>query len=241
VTQLLTKAEIWPQLKKGKRYRREFAAQFSKRAIPHQIALLRKQFGLTQDQLAKSAGISQGMVSRAADPDYGNLTVNTCVRIASGFDLIFVGAFVRWSELPRWFNRFYSETFTVPSFDEEDAHEEQEREQTQLATAIDAINQSLLADTTLAASATANARTIADLLRPITLLFAEHAAAMADLAKRYLEAAGKRDIIDTQLTTSPSQNHVTPVDYQLEAQSKANLVLGVRMPDQADPKSSIAA
>jgi transcriptional regulator with XRE-family HTH domain len=141
VKRLLTKTEIWQQLKKGKRYRREFAAQFSKRAIPQQIALLRKQFGITQGELAKRAEMTQGAVSRAVDPEYGNLTVNTLVRIASGFDLVFVGTFVRWSELPRWFNRFYSESFTVPSFEEEDAREEQEREQAQLADEIGAIDE----------------------------------------------------------------------------------------------------
>jgi transcriptional regulator with XRE-family HTH domain len=231
---LLTKTEIWQQLKKGKRYRREFAAQFSKRAIPQQIALLRKQFGITQSELAKHAGMTQGAVSRATDPEYGNLTVNTLVRIASGFDLVFVGTFVRWSELPRWFNRFYSEPFTVPSFEEEDAApEEQEREQAQLATEIAAINlQTPVAEISFPPSLSAeyeafaaSANATRDLLAPTNAAFAEFVAAMA----RQLEATGLlgnplfSGIIDTQQTTSPPQDNVLPGNFEQRAtQRKAN-------------------
>jgi transcriptional regulator with XRE-family HTH domain len=118
---LSTFSEIWPKLKRSKRYREEFVAQHAKQAIPFQIAALMKQHGLTQEDLARSGGINQSSISRAIDPSYGNLSLNSLVRIAAGFDVAFIGRFVPFSELPKWFDRLYEEPFTVPSFGEEDA------------------------------------------------------------------------------------------------------------------------
>jgi transcriptional regulator with XRE-family HTH domain len=117
---LITLSELWPELRGSKRYREEFAAQHAKDAIPFQITALLKQFKLTQAELASRARVTQGVVSRAADPSYGNLTINTLVRIAAGFDVAFVPLFVSFSDLPKWFARLYEEPFTLPSFEEED-------------------------------------------------------------------------------------------------------------------------
>jgi transcriptional regulator with XRE-family HTH domain len=112
---------LWPKLKRSKRYREAFVAQHAKQEIGTQIRALLKQHKLTQAQLATRAGLTQGVVSRAADPSYGNLTINTLVRIAAGFDVAFVGRFVPFSELPKWFDLICSEDFTVLSFEQEDA------------------------------------------------------------------------------------------------------------------------
>jgi hypothetical protein len=57
------------------------------------------------------------VISRAEDPDYGNLTVNTLVRIAAGFDCAFVGRFAPFSELERWYSATADEkVLEVPSF-----------------------------------------------------------------------------------------------------------------------------
>ena len=65
--------------------------------------------------------MTQGVISRAEDPDYGNLTVNTLVRIAGGFDCAFVGRFVPFSELGRWYSNVANEkTLEVLSFEDED-------------------------------------------------------------------------------------------------------------------------
>src|SRR2546428_2798894 len=101
--------ELWPKLKKSKRYRSAFVAQHAKQEIGFQIRALLKQHGLTQKELASRGGLDQASVSRAADPTYGNLTVNTLVRIAAGFDVAFVGRFVPFSELPKSFDKVYTE------------------------------------------------------------------------------------------------------------------------------------
>jgi hypothetical protein len=59
------------------------------------------------------------VISRAEDPDYGNLTINTISRIASGFDVAFIVKFVPFSELDRWFLDLSEKSVEVPSFEEE--------------------------------------------------------------------------------------------------------------------------
>src|SRR5712664_3246459 len=87
---------------RNKEYRSNFAALQLKRGVPFQIRTLLKKREWTQEQLAESANLTQGVVSRAQNPDYGNLTINTISRIASGFDVGFVGQFVPFSRLVEW-------------------------------------------------------------------------------------------------------------------------------------------
>lgn len=110
---------LWTKLR-NKKYREEFVAAQVKRGIPFQIRKLMKQEGLSQQELAARAGLTQGVVSRAADPEYGNLTLNTIIRIAAGFDVGFVGRFVPVSEVGNWFLRLPEEC-EVKTFPREDA------------------------------------------------------------------------------------------------------------------------
>jgi transcriptional regulator with XRE-family HTH domain len=112
---------LWKKLAKSKRYREEFVAAQVKRGIPFQIRSLLKKKGLSQEILAGRAGLTQGVVSRAADLDYGNLTLNTIVRVAAGFDVAFVGKFVPFSELGKWFTELSEAAMDIKSFDQENA------------------------------------------------------------------------------------------------------------------------
>ncbi len=115
-----THSRVWHKLARSKKYREEFVAAQVKRGIPFQArALLKSREGWTQQRLAKNAGLTQGVVSRALDPNYGNLTLNTIIRIAAGFDVAFIGKFVPFSELERWFFDLSEESGRVPSFTEE--------------------------------------------------------------------------------------------------------------------------
>lgn len=109
----------WERLASSKDYRAEFVSAQVKRAIPFQIRALLKKENLTQERLAELSGLSQGVVSRAADPDYGNLTLNTIIRVASGFDVAFIGQFVPFSELDRWFAELDEESLKIKTFSEE--------------------------------------------------------------------------------------------------------------------------
>jgi transcriptional regulator with XRE-family HTH domain len=113
-------SKLREKLDRSKRYRESFAASVVKRMVPLQIRVLRKQHEWSQARLAKESNLTQGAISRAEDPDYGNLTINTLVRIASGFDCAFMGRFVPLSELGKWYTRLEDErALRVPSFAED--------------------------------------------------------------------------------------------------------------------------
>jgi transcriptional regulator with XRE-family HTH domain len=117
--------QLWKKLAKSKRYREEFVAAQVKRGIPFQIRSLLKKKKLSQEELAKRAGVTQGVVSRAADPEYGNLTLNTIIRIAAGFDVAFIGKFVPFSELGKWFTDLSEDAVDVKSFEQEDREQQE--------------------------------------------------------------------------------------------------------------------
>jgi transcriptional regulator with XRE-family HTH domain len=123
-----TVSSLWKKLAKSKKYREEFVAAQVKRGIPFQArALLKSREGWTQEILAERSGLTQGVVSRALNPNYGNLTLNTIIRIAAGFDVAFIGRFVPFSELENWFENMSEETAQVLAFEEEDEAKHQSK------------------------------------------------------------------------------------------------------------------
>jgi transcriptional regulator with XRE-family HTH domain len=113
---------IWKKLK-DKRYREEYATAMLKRMIPFQTRAIRKKRGWSQFQLAEAAQVTQGVISRAEDPDYGNLTLTTIGRIAAGYDLAAIIRLVPFSELVR-----YSENTTEQEFSEMPAFPQERKE-----------------------------------------------------------------------------------------------------------------
>lgn len=107
------------KLSRNRQYRAAFVASVLKRVVPMQIRVLRKQRGWAQADLAKQAALTQGAISRAEDPNYGNMTLNNIIKIASGFDVAFVAKFISFSELEKWFSQVSEETLCVPSFEED--------------------------------------------------------------------------------------------------------------------------
>ncbi len=119
---------LWAKLTKSKAYRRAYVASYLKRSIPFQIAAIRKAQGWSQSKLAKACGLTQGVISRAEDPNYGNLTFNTILSIAGGFDVAFVGQFVSFSELAKRVESLSEESVDVPSFAKDAEPQPDERE-----------------------------------------------------------------------------------------------------------------
>jgi len=115
-----TFSDVWGKIGASKEYRSAFATAQFKRLVPFQIRALRKNRRMSQEELAEKANLTQGVISRAEDSDYGNLTSNTILKIAEGFDCAFVGRFVPFSELDDWFLNLSEDAVQVPSFDEED-------------------------------------------------------------------------------------------------------------------------
>lgn len=114
-----TLSDLWRKFQRAA-YRKAFVGAEVKRVIPFQISAIRKLRGWSQEELARRSGLTQGVISRSEDPDYGNLTLNTVIKIANGFDVAFVGKFVPYSELANWYSSM-SETSAgdVADFDKE--------------------------------------------------------------------------------------------------------------------------
>lgn len=113
-------SNLWAKLRR-KAYRDAFVAAGLKRGIPRQLRILRERRGWSQAQLAQAAGLTQGAVSRAEDPDYGNLTFNNVLRLASGLDVAFVGKFVPFSQLAREFVQMSEDSLDAVPFGAEEA------------------------------------------------------------------------------------------------------------------------
>lgn len=122
-----TFSTVWTKLREnGPAYRKAFVGSQLKRLIPFQVNALRKKRGWSQEELAKRSGLTQGVISRAEDPDYGNMTFNTVISIAGGFDVAFVGKFVPFSELDDYFVGLSEESAgSIPSFEGENQRIEQ--------------------------------------------------------------------------------------------------------------------
>jgi transcriptional regulator with XRE-family HTH domain len=111
---------IWRKLAKDKRYREEYALAMLKRMIPYQTRAIRRKREWSQVQLARAAGVTQGVISRAEDPDYGNLTLTTIGKIAAGYDLAAIVKFVPFSELVRQSETSSEREFAnLPTFEQE--------------------------------------------------------------------------------------------------------------------------
>jgi transcriptional regulator with XRE-family HTH domain len=116
----------WRKLASSKEYRGEFALAMLKRMVPFQVRTIRKNRGTSQAELANQSKLTQGVISRAEDPDYGNLTLNTVGRIAAGLDLAFIGKFVPFSELVKFANHLSEAEFqNLRTYEEENLAKEE--------------------------------------------------------------------------------------------------------------------
>ncbi|EAQ35989.1 hypothetical protein NB311A_01415 [Nitrobacter sp. Nb-311A] len=70
--------------------------------IAFQIRALREQRGWNQADLAREAEKTQSVISRLEDPDYGKLSLQTCLEIAIAYDLPLLVQFVEWDD---WLSR----------------------------------------------------------------------------------------------------------------------------------------
>lgn len=126
-------SDLWGKFAESKEFREEYAAALMKRAFALQVRTLRKGREMSQDDLADAAKIDQGVISRAENPNYGNLTFNTGIRIASGFDLAFIPQIVTYSEFLIWAEEIGEGLKSLKSFEQEREEQESQAQQTSQA------------------------------------------------------------------------------------------------------------
>ena len=95
-------SELWSKFAESREFREEYMAALAKRAFSMQVRAIRKSQKLSQEELAAAAQIDQGVISRAENPNYGNLTFDTAIRVSAGFDLAFIPQIVSYSEFLKW-------------------------------------------------------------------------------------------------------------------------------------------
>jgi transcriptional regulator with XRE-family HTH domain len=104
---------------KNKAYRAAFVIEHVKTSVPLQIHALREQFGWTQGQLAERAKTTQTVISRLEDPNYGNLSLNSLLKLASAFDIGLLVKFVPFSRLLHEFQDLSPQALFAKPFVEE--------------------------------------------------------------------------------------------------------------------------
>jgi transcriptional regulator with XRE-family HTH domain len=79
-------------------FRHEYMMDQVRSRIAFQIRALREQRQWNQSDLAKVSGKTQSVISRLEDPDYGKLSLQSCLEIAVAFDLPLLVQFVEWDD-----------------------------------------------------------------------------------------------------------------------------------------------
>jgi transcriptional regulator with XRE-family HTH domain len=109
----------WDKLSKSKRYRAQFVSSTARRAFAFQLRAIMKKRGISQERLAEMCGLTQGVISRAADPNYGKLTVTLKAKIAGGLDMAYLGTLVPFSDAAKWISNLSEESVQIATFEEE--------------------------------------------------------------------------------------------------------------------------
>jgi transcriptional regulator with XRE-family HTH domain len=87
------------KLENSKAYRDAYVVEHVKTSVPLQIHHLRAMREFTQAELAEKAKTTQAVISRLEDPNYGNLTLNSLLKIAKALDIALLVRFVPFSRL----------------------------------------------------------------------------------------------------------------------------------------------
>jgi transcriptional regulator with XRE-family HTH domain len=83
-------------------FRHEYMMDQVRSYIAFQIRALREQRRWSQGDLANKADKTQSVISRLEDPDYGKLSLQSCLEIAGAYDLPLLVQFVEWDD---WLSR----------------------------------------------------------------------------------------------------------------------------------------
>lgn len=107
---------------KDKAYRHAWVTESIKMVLPFQIQANREKRDWSQGILGDKSEMKQNAISRLESMEYGNLTVNTLLRLSYAFDCGLLIKFVPFSRLVGEFEDVSHEALLVDSFDEDQAN-----------------------------------------------------------------------------------------------------------------------
>lgn len=102
-----------------KEARTEYADEFLDAAIALQIATLRQERELTQQELGDLAGMKQSRISTMEKVDYSSWSVRTLRRLAKAFDLPLIIRFESWGNFLDGVTRLSRRELNRPSFEKD--------------------------------------------------------------------------------------------------------------------------
>lgn len=114
-----SKERLLAKLATSKPYRDAYVAEHVKTSMPLHLRHLREERALSQAALAAQAQTTQTVISRLEDPQYGNLTVQSLLKIAAALNIALLVKFVPFSRLLAEGEDRSPRALSVPSFDEE--------------------------------------------------------------------------------------------------------------------------
>ena len=118
---VISRTATLKKLLRRKAYRDAYAGEHVKTSLPIQIRMLREQRDWTQGHLAQEAGTTQTVISRLEDPNYGNLSINSLLKLAAAFDIGLLVKFIPFSRLLREFEDVSPKSLAASSFEAERA------------------------------------------------------------------------------------------------------------------------
>lgn len=110
--------QLWARFQK-KPNRDRWAESHLSTTLAAQIFSLRESRGWTQATLAKKVGMAQSRISLLEDPSYDKFSTATLKRLASAFDVVFVGRFVSYSEMLEWSSNLTQKKLAPPPFEQD--------------------------------------------------------------------------------------------------------------------------
>jgi transcriptional regulator with XRE-family HTH domain len=105
--------------KDDKEYRHAYADENLNATIATQIKVLREQRGMSQDSLAREAGMRQSMISRYENVNYSSSSINTLRKLAKAFDVYLDVRFRSFREMVESVENFGREALEVSRFTED--------------------------------------------------------------------------------------------------------------------------
>lgn len=100
----------------NREYREAYLEASLEQGIAWQIRINRQKRGITQEDLAKSLGITLPMLQELEDPEIGGYSLETLVKVAKVFDCALSVKFIPYSELARDSQNLSEESQYAPPY-----------------------------------------------------------------------------------------------------------------------------